>query len=86
MAGKLFFAEIEYKRSAELFHRLGINSLPYIFSLSSSFSVDTDGTIKLRSDEVMKHADYGSYPWTAEDMSAFVQEKVSHYAACFAAR
>ena len=75
-AGKLFFAQIEYKRSAELFHRLGVNSLPYIFRLSSSFPVEADGTIKLRTDEVMKHADYAAYPWTAEDMSSFVREKV----------
>lgn len=73
--GKLFFTQIEYKRSTELFHRLGVNSLPYIFRLSSTFPIEADGTIKLRPDDVMKHADYSNYPWTAEDMASFIRER-----------
>ena len=68
--------QIEYQRNGQLFHRLGVNSLPYIFRLSPSFPIEADGTIKLRTDEVMKHADYASYPWKAEDIASFVQEKV----------
>ena len=74
--GKLFFMQIEYKRSGQLFHRLGVNSLPFIFRLSPSFPIEADGTVKLRSDDSMKHADYAGYPWTADDMATFVREKV----------
>ena len=35
-----------------------------------------DGIVKLRPDDAMKHADYAAYPWKAEDMATFVQEKV----------
>ncbi|KAK9803487.1 hypothetical protein WJX73_007543 [Symbiochloris irregularis] len=73
--GKLFFALVEYRRSGQLFHRLGVTSLPYIFRLASSFQIEADGTLKLRSEDAMKHSDYSAYPWTAEDMASFVQEK-----------
>ena len=75
-AGKLFFVDIEFQASGGLFHRLGVASLPHVFRLPPSLVVEGDGPIKLKPDDVMKHADYAKFPWEAEDFASFVQEKV----------
>lgn len=71
---KVFFGEIEFSESQELFHRLGANVLPYIFHVPADMSIGADGAIKLSDSDVMRTSDYTNYPWTANDMAAFVKE------------
>ena len=74
--GKLFFVDIELKASGELFHRLGVSTLPYVFRLPSTMAFEADGRIKIKPDDVMKHADYSKFPWEADDFAAFIQDRV----------
>ena len=68
--------DIEFQSSGGLFHRLGVSALPYVFRLAPMLAIEGDGAIKIRQDDVMKHADYAKFPWEAEDFASFVQEKV----------
>ena len=68
--------DIEFGANGGLFQRLNVKSLPHVFRLASNVEVEGDGPIKIRADDVMKHADYSKFPWEAGDFASFVQEKV----------
>ncbi|KAK9826559.1 hypothetical protein WJX74_002791 [Apatococcus lobatus] len=69
-----FFIVLDFHDSEPVFHRLGVNTLPYIFRLPSSKAIEA-GAIKLRPDDQMRMEDYSSFPWSANDMAGFLQEK-----------
>ncbi len=50
----------------------GLRLLLVLCRLSSSKLVES-GAIKLRDDDLMRQQDYTSYPWSADDMAAFLQ-------------
>ena len=71
----MFLADIEFRDSQELFHRLGAKSLPFIFQVLPQTHVEGDGNIKLRPDDLMRHEDYGNQHWTADDISSFLADR-----------
>ncbi|CAK0762797.1 hypothetical protein CVIRNUC_002993 [Coccomyxa viridis] len=73
-AGKVFFAELEFKESQALFHRLNANTLPWIVHVSPGLSIGADGPLKIKHEDVMRHDNYGHHIWKADDMAAFLLE------------
>lgn len=71
---KLFFVDIEFQESQEVFHRLGVTSLPFLFRLPTS-ALKRDGRIAIAGSDKMTPENFPSYPWTAEDIGAFVGER-----------
>lgn len=71
----VFFVDLEFKESKAIFHRLGVQSLPWIVHVNPNLPVGADGVIKFKQDEVMRHDDYGHHHWKAEDMAAFLRDK-----------
>ena len=51
--GRVFLADVEFKESKQLFHRLGVASLPWIMHIGPSVNVGADGVIKIRPDDVV---------------------------------
>ena len=52
-AGKVFFAELEFKESQALFHRLNANTLPWIVHVSPGLSIGADGPLKIKHEDVV---------------------------------
>ena len=52
-AGKVYFAELEFKESQALFHRLNANTLPWIVHVSPSLSIGADGPLKIKHEDVV---------------------------------
>ena len=52
-SGQVFLADIEFKESKPLFHRLGVNTLPWIMHISPSQSVGGDGVVSVKPGEVV---------------------------------
>ena len=52
-SGRIFLAAIEFKDSKPLFHRLGVNTLPWIMHISPSQSVGSDGVVSVKPGEVV---------------------------------
>ena len=53
LPSQVFFAEIEFVRTPEVFKRLQTKSLPYIFAVRPPVTLESDGPIKLGSNDVM---------------------------------
>ena len=51
--GRVFLADVEFKEAKELFHRLGVVSLPWIMHISPTVNVGADGVIKTKPDDVV---------------------------------
>lgn len=79
--GKVFFVEIEFTKSAEVFARLNTKSLPYVFCINPTFSTEGSGVLRVPSTRTMQPQNYAAYPWTAHDMAGFVVETTSIKAA-----
>ncbi len=54
MRPQVFFAEIEFGKSAEVFGRLNTKSLPYVFHIAPGFSTEGDGTLRIAHEDVMQ--------------------------------
>lgn len=52
-AGKVFLAELEFKESQALFHRLAANSLPWIVHLAPTLNIGNDGLLKIKHEDVV---------------------------------
>eukprot|EP00193_Tetraselmis_chui_P018415 CAMPEP_0177792244 /NCGR_PEP_ID=MMETSP0491_2-20121128/24421_1 /TAXON_ID=63592 /ORGANISM="Tetraselmis chuii, Strain PLY429" /LENGTH=338 /DNA_ID=CAMNT_0019314645 /DNA_START=59 /DNA_END=1076 /DNA_ORIENTATION=- len=72
--GKIFFADIEFQESQEVFHRLGVQALPFVFRLPTS-AIKRDGRIALNDNDKMTPDSFPNYPWSAEDMGSFTAER-----------
>lgn len=51
---QVFFAEIEYAKSKEVFARLNTKSLPYIFHVGTTFNTEGAGTLRVASTDTMQ--------------------------------
>ena len=51
--GKVFFAELEFKESQALFHRLNANTLPWIVHVSPGLNIGADGPLKIKHEDVV---------------------------------
>lgn len=51
--GRVFFAELEFKESQALFHRLAANSLPWIVHLPPALNIGSDGPLKIKHEDVV---------------------------------
>eukprot|EP00958_Prasinococcus_capsulatus_P010771 scaffold1056_cov564-Prasinococcus_capsulatus_cf.AAC.3 len=72
---KLFFVEVEYKESPEIFHALQINSLPMILRISPSLTTNADSlTFDIKDADKMDGRKYG---WDAEGIASFVKSRTS---------
>ena len=69
---KLFFIEIEYKDSPELFGALQVNSLPMILRISPSTSFSRAGNFALKETDKM---DGRRFSWDAEGVASFVKSR-----------
>jgi oligosaccharyltransferase complex subunit gamma len=74
-AGKVFFGEMEFTEAQDVFRRLGVDKMPYIFRISTTTNVPAGGNIKLKRDDVLQIEQLGHYPITTDDLSDFVKEK-----------
>eukprot|EP00878_Enallax_costatus_P013988 GHUV01014628.1.p1 GENE.GHUV01014628.1~~GHUV01014628.1.p1 ORF type:complete len:325 (+),score=65.92 GHUV01014628.1:255-1229(+) len=66
-ANKVFFVELVYERSKDVFQRLGVTQLPYIFNWGPDATAKEGRGIKL-SKSVECGPDITTYPWPAEDL------------------
>ncbi|CAD7704795.1 unnamed protein product [Ostreobium quekettii] len=74
-AGRVFFAEMEFRESKEIFERLGADSLPFIFHVAPGFAVGRSGPIGVPEGDRMSMKDHPKYPWPAEAIAEFVAAK-----------
>ena len=51
--GRVFFAELEFRESQALFHRLAANSLPWIVHVSPALNIGSDGPFKVKHEDVV---------------------------------
>ena len=51
--GMVFFAELEFKESQALFHRLAANSLPWIVHVPPGLNIGSDGPLKIKHEDVV---------------------------------
>ena len=72
----LFFATLDFESAREAFHRLGVQSLPWVISVSPDAAVPPDGDIEILGDAVMRHARYGHRHWSAADFARFASDRV----------
>lgn len=72
--GKLFFVDIEFQESGEVFHRLGVQSLPFLFRLPTG-ALKREGKISISEADKMTAENFPSYPWSAEDIGSFTAER-----------
>ena len=72
----LFFATLDFESAREAFHRLGVQSLPWVISVSPDAAVPADGDIEILGDAVMRHARYGHRHWSAADFARFASDRV----------
>ena len=54
----VFFVDLEFKESKAIFHRLGVQSLPWIVHVNPNVPVGADGVIKFKQDDVVRAALY----------------------------
>jgi oligosaccharyltransferase complex subunit gamma len=74
--GKVFFAELDYnEESRDIFHRLGVSSLPYAFHLPGSVVARGDAKLKLDKDDRMTSKS-NALPWDASTFQHFTGERV----------
>ena len=52
-SGRVVLADVEFKESKPLFHRLGVNTLPWIMHVSPTQSVGGDGVVNVKPGEVV---------------------------------
>lgn len=72
----LFFATLDFESARESFHRIGVQSLPWVISISPEVPVPSDGDIEILGDAVMRHVRYGHRHWTAADFARFASDRV----------
>ena len=73
----VFLATLEFEDAREAFHRLGVDTLPWVVTLAPSVPVPDDGEIGGLDNAVMRHAEYGHKHWVADDFAAFVSDRAS---------
>lgn len=74
-AATTFVAVAEFEAAREVFHRLGVDSLPWVVTLTRGHAVDDDGgELGLPHDAVMRHDAYGAKHWDAADFARFVAD------------
>eukprot|EP01024_Parvocaulis_polyphysoides_P011526 TRINITY_DN14045_c0_g1_i4.p1 TRINITY_DN14045_c0_g1~~TRINITY_DN14045_c0_g1_i4.p1 ORF type:complete len:334 (-),score=27.91 TRINITY_DN14045_c0_g1_i4:91-1092(-) len=71
----LFFCEIEFGESKDIFARLGVQSLPFVFRLSEDHQIGGNGMISIGSGDQMEQKEFRSYPWMGEDFVSFVSDR-----------
>jgi hypothetical protein len=49
----IFMADMEFKESKAVFHRLGVMSLPWVVHLGANLPVGQDGVIKFKHNDVV---------------------------------
>jgi oligosaccharyltransferase complex subunit gamma len=54
----VFFVDLEFKESKSIFHRLGVQSLPWIVHVNPNVAVGADGVIKFKQDDTVSAALY----------------------------
>ncbi len=59
---RVVFADVEFKESQAVFHRLGVKALPWLFRLPAGQRVDAGATIKLKHEDVVRHLNFESTP------------------------
>ena len=53
----MVFADVEFKESQPIFHRLGVKSLPWLFRLPATLRVDPGANIRLKHEDVVRSTD-----------------------------
>lgn len=56
---RVVFADVEFKESQPIFHRLGVKSLPWLFRLPATLRVDPGANIRLKHEDVVRPTDAG---------------------------
>ena len=51
---RVVFADVEFKESQPIFHRLGVKSLPWLFRLPATLRVDPGANIRLKHEDVVR--------------------------------
>lgn len=74
-AGKVFFATLELETASDVFKRLGVESLPFVFRLPPHSAVSKTGSIEIPKTETMTFDQYPKYPWKAEAFADFVKKR-----------
>lgn len=77
----VFFATLDFETAREAFHRLGVQSLPWIISLSPDAVVPREGDVEILGDAVMRHARYGHRHWVASDFAKFASDRIEAWRA-----
>ena len=54
---RVVFADVEFKESQPIFHRLGVKSLPWLFRLPATLRVDPGANIRLKHEDVVRSTD-----------------------------
>lgn len=67
-ADKIFFVDLIYEESQEVFHRLNVQQLPYVFLWSPQATFKRGGMIEPPVSDKLSNAVISKYPWPAEDM------------------
>ena len=76
-AATTFLAVVEFEAAREVFHRLGVDSLPWVVTVKGDVAVEDDGgeIPGIDHDAVMRHATYGHKHWDADDFATFVADR-----------
>jgi oligosaccharyltransferase complex subunit gamma len=75
-AATTFLATVEFEAAREVFHRLAVDSLPWVVVLPGDHAVGDDGgEVGLPSDAVMRHDAYGAKHWDADDFARFLADR-----------
>ena len=74
-AATTFLAVAEFEAAREIFHRLGVDSLPWIVTLPRAHPVPDDGgELGLPHAAVMRHDAYGAKHWEASEFGRFLSD------------
>ena len=76
-AGQLFFAELDFTESQEVFRRLNAQSL-FIFRLPQTMAVAVGENIKLKDQDMLRPERHPKQPVPAEDMVSFVRDRTGY--------
>lgn len=74
---KIYFAELDFTESQEVFRRLNAQSL-FIFRLAPSSTVTPGENIKIKDQDMLRPERHPKQPVPAEDMVAFVRDRTGY--------
>lgn len=58
----------------QLFQRLSVTSLPFVFILADTATADRE-RIKIKNDDQLKPDSYERFPWTSDELGSFLTER-----------